>query len=118
MTSPDSTEGGDISRRIASTMMYAARPNSTTALAMAARISARAYPNVRRAVGGRAAKYTASSDSPIPAVSAAMCAASASSTREPVIRAPTISAAAIRADRAMTVIRARRYRPVAVAGPP
>jgi len=42
MSSPELTPTGDISRRIASTRMNAAIPSSSTALAIAARISARA----------------------------------------------------------------------------
>ena len=49
------TGDGAASRRAASTMMNTAMPNSTSALTVAARISARAYPKVRRSVAGRAA---------------------------------------------------------------
>src|SRR6516162_6482954 len=49
------TSGGEASRRAASTMINTAMPNSTSAFTVAARISARAYPKVRRSVAGRAA---------------------------------------------------------------
>ncbi len=53
--SPGSTAVGTASLRAASTMMNTAMPSSSSALTVAARISARAYPNVHRSVAGRAA---------------------------------------------------------------
>ena len=93
--SPAPTGCGTASRRIASTRMNAAMPNSSRALAVAARISSRAYPKVRRSVAGLLAKCAASRDRPTPAASAAMCPASASSTREPDTAAPMTSPAAM-----------------------
>src|SRR5215472_6642202 len=115
--SPGVTSGGAANRRMASTPMNTAMPSSSSALTVAARISARAYPYVARSVAGLVATYAASSDSPTPAASAAMCAASASSTREPLTSAPHTSAMAIVAVIASTAPSLPRYRPVAVTAP-
>ena len=61
-------------------------------MASAASISARAKPKVRFSLGGRPAKWMASSAMPRPSASVAMWAASATRASESASRPPTISA--------------------------
>ena len=90
-TMPPRTSGGAPSRCAASVMIDTATMSSAAPLTSAAITSARMNPKLRRAVSGLVASHAAPHASPSARMSSAVCAASASSARLPLTRAPTTS---------------------------
>ena len=89
---PPSTSGGAVKRCTASIAITPASTSSAAPLICAESTSARPRPNVKRALGGRAASRAATSASASDAASVSMWAASESSASEPASRPATTSA--------------------------
>lgn len=104
----EATSGGSRNRCTAVTRIVIPMPKTSTALAVAASISARRKPNVCRSVAGRVASTTAMSAIGTPSESTARCAASASSASEPVHRPPNTSTPMTPTEMHSTVIGRRR----------